>query len=815
MQSSPRLWIFWLVTSANCHLKLHGRFLCLVLLVLFSIQNQNLFGQILQTSPLVLDSASKLEKNTLMFAHLVEQTHTTIESIQTTDASQWTQPGPKPLNLIHSDSAIWFTSNFKTGSLKDPNWVFSYNVPVVESIDFFLLIDKKLIKQQKLGSKVPHIEREYPSNLHVFPITLENHKEYKIYLRVKTQTQMLLDTTLAPESKFQSSQQNWILVLSFYFGACLVMLCYNLLLFINTGDRTFLYYVLVVSTVCAYGFIKEGFAQQVLWPSNGSLSSPLLYISASTSFLFSNLFTLVFLKLKDLNSILYKSVIAFITLDIFCMVAALVGEYSTVMVTIGSTAIINYGIFLIAGYVSWKAGNTHAIYYLLAWTPISICIVLRTFGLLGIIDLNEIIADLLKVSRIIEFVMLSTALTAQINLLKSQQERANQENKAKNRFLSKMSFQIRTPMTGVIGLSELLAKQLVDETNRKYNQVIQTSGRALLTTLDDIVDYSSMEAGTLEIKNASFKVKELLDESLSLFERKAEESGITLTGMAAPSMPKFINSDRARLKQVIINLVGNAFKFTESGEIRVELAADPHVRDYYQITVQDTGIGMKPEVREKLFASYEQADRSTARVYGGTGLGLSICKQLAELMQGEVSVSSTEGIGSTFEFRFRAQTDQQKEANHYHHSLASKKHLKPKEIHILVAEDNPVASKIISNYLTVLGFNFTLVENGSKAVLHRTQNRNRYQLILMDCDMPIADGWHATEVIRRWESQERETGIPIIAVTACATPQEVDRCLSAGMNAHLAKPIEMNLLDETIQWVLNKETKQLNTGTYH
>lgn len=798
--------IMKLVTSANHAL------LLLTLVVTFS---ESVIAETSHLPILDISTATTFEKNTLKFAHFVEHKHTTIDLVRSMKVSEWTPAGKKPLNLVHSEAAIWFKASFATGELDETDWIFSYNVPTIESIELFLVSNSKIIKQLQLGSKTAYIDREYPSQHHVFPIILESHKHYELYLRVKTRTQLLMDSTLATESQFQKVQQNWILILSFYFGTCLVILCYNLLLYINTGDKTFLHYVLLVSAVCAYGFVKEGFAQQILWPTNNNLSSPVLYVTASIAFLFSNLFTITFLKLKDNAPKLYKGVLGFLIVNLFCVLAASLGEYSLVMLTLGGTAVFNHFLFLLAGYYAWKGGNKHAIYYLLAWTPISICIALRTFGLLGLIDLDNIISDLLKVARIIEFVLLSTALTAHINLLKAQQERANQENKAKNRFLSRMSFQIRTPMTGIIGLSELLSNHLVDDTSRKYNGVIQTSGRALLTTLDDIIDYSSMESGTLKIKNSPFEVKTLLDESLSLFSRKAEETGITLTSSIAPSVPKELNSDRDRLKQVIINLVGNAFKFTETGEIGVEISADPVLRDNYLISVKDTGIGMGPEVQRKLFGSYAQADSSTARVYGGTGLGLSICKQLAELMSGDITVASREGEGSTFTFRFKSVTKKKSPSSSKYLNEEENNSVTNEDIQILVAEDNPIASRIICNYLTKLGFRFTLVENGSKAVLHRTQNRNRYQLLLMDCDMPIADGWHATEVIRRWEQQERQKPIPIVAVTACATPQEVERCLAAGMNAHLAKPIEINALKKTMQWVLAETQYVGRTGTHH
>ena len=733
------------------------------------------------------------------------------------DNNAWLTPDSIPFNQIKSDHPIWFKSHLQTKQLSTPYWVFSYDVPITQYVDFYLVHKNKIISHYSAGASINPDQRIYYSRNHVFPIQLEENEMYDIYVRLHSNTQIIFSSTLATYIAVEEAEQSIIAFHIFYFGACLFLILYNFLLFISTREKSFFYYVLLISATALYGWTKAGYGQLYFWPTVASLNSSAIYLSASFIFLCSNIFTITFLDIKNNAPRMYRFFQFFVALNVFAFALALTQQFYWTTLLLSGSSIINHIGFIVAGVIVWRKGFKHAAFFVAAWIPITVLLVIRAVSLLGIIEVNETIMHLLKMCRLVEFVLLSAALSSQINLLRAQQERAIQENQAKNSFLSRMSFQIRTPMMGIIGLSNLLNNKLENETDLRYNQVIRNSGNSLITILNDIVDFSSIETDSLEIKHKEFSVAELFSEALDLFSKRAEDNGIKLTCHIDDSIPDIIISDPARLKQIIINLVGNALKFTHKGEITVQLEPIPTDIHALQLSVKDTGIGMNAETQEKLFESYSQAEKSTARLYGGTGLGLSICKQLAELMGGEIGVKSTEGVGSTFWISFQYQTrsefqDALKKSSLHTQKKANSGIKEHAPLNILVAEDNAIAQRVLKEYLTTLGHQYKVVENGSKALLEVTTRPSAYDLILMDCKMPVADGWSTAAIIRRWQNSSHcSKRIPIIALTAYATALEVERCFAAGMDAYLAKPVDIEALERSIQKTLASAISQSPT----
>jgi signal transduction histidine kinase/CheY-like chemotaxis protein len=407
---------------------------------------------------------------------------------------------------------------------------------------------------------------------------------------------------------------------------------------------------------------------------------------------------------------------------------------------------------------------------------------------------------LLRRNRQLEYAVRqrTAELESERNKVLEEKRRADAASEAKGQFLATMSHEIRTPLNGVIGLSRLLEATPLSAEAHEMVRMICSSGDALLRVITDILDFSKVEAGKMELEVAPFHFRRALEESIGLFRSAAAEKGVRLNCEfgceQAPELPAWVAGDESRLRQVILNLISNALKFTSSGEVVLSAWVERQDEVSYciAIEVRDTGIGMTPDQLALLFKSFHQADASINRRYGGTGLGLAISKKLVELMGGTISVESKQGEGTRFRFTLlMGHAQEPAVSDPALPSTASAS----RDLRVLVAEDNAVNQMVILKLLAKLGVKADLAVNGSQAIA--AVGKNHYDLVLMDVQMPEVDGLAATREIRGRPALEHQ---PLIfGLTAHATTEYRDICLGAGMDGYLTKPLDPKKLRSLIE----------------
>ena len=410
---------------------------------------------------------------------------------------------------------------------------------------------------------------------------------------------------------------------------------------------------------------------------------------------------------------------------------------------------------------------------------------------------EELRAELRRTNRGLE-----AAIEERTAELRQARDVAFRAAQVKSEFLANMSHEIRTPMNAVLGTVAMLMEAGLEPGQRSLAETIERSGRDLLTIINDILDFSKLEAGKLRIEVIPFDLQETVAGVVALLTAKAEAKQIRLRAKIAEGTPRHVTGDPGRLRQVLTNLIDNAIKFTEQGFVMVHLAPAPGPDGVSAVsfTIRDSGIGIPRNKLAAVFEKFTQADTSTTRKFGGTGLGLTICRQLAELMDGTITAASEPGNGSTFTLTIPFKTPPPQA------ELAENTTTAPRRLigKVLLAEDYPANQRIARWMLERLGLEVTLAEHGKQVLDHLT--RGRFDLILMDCQMPEMDGYDATEAIRT--SAAPYAGLPIIAMTAAALATDRDRCLAVGMNDYISKPVQQDDLARVLARWLPPADKQ-------
>jgi len=700
-------------------------------------------------------------------------------------------------SLGFTRSAIWAKLRLNNPFPTPRDFFLEIAYPHLDQVDLYLPDPGGGFTLFRSGDHVPLSQRPVSHHNPVFPIRMDSNGSLTCYLRVATTSSLNLPILFLTPERFAERTGKTHALLGIYFGILLVMLLHNLFIFLNLRDKTFLFYVLLVGAYLAFQLCLSGYAQTYFLPEAPGIADKGVPVTLFTAYFLAILFSRAILATSRYTPRFDKILLLLMNLALFGLATALFTDYSMSIrlgTALSATLLFLLGPALIGVY----HGHRPARYYLAAWTVSLLGVglyILKSFGLLpytfltnwgiqvgsawevillslGLADryyllkkkqedeqaalaeqlkaanrelerFNEELEDLVE-ARTEELSTLNEELRREIEERREAEERAAAANQAKSQFLANMSHEIRTPLNSILGMANLAAKQDLPPKLRQYIEIIRDSGDSLLGLINDILDFSKIEAGKLDMEEVSFDLVELLDNVVDMFSRRIAEKGIELVVLIHERVPNALVGDPLRLKQILTNLVNNAIKFTDQGEIviSVNLLERREGKAVLEFLVDDTGNGMNHDQVKRIFGEFTQADRSTARLYGGTGLGLAISKRLVEMMHGEISAESAEGVGSTF--RFTVEISMQHEE--MQRSLKLPPQLEGKRV--LVAEPNDTLCHALVSTLRAAGIHALPCQSLAEAEAILERPDCPYDAAVINWRFPDGEGIRLIEKLR-------------------------------------------------------------------
>lgn len=732
-------------------------------------------------------------------------------------------PETANLNFGYNDSAFWvvFMVNVPRSTMRERlrEVVIELDYPHLDHIEFNKLTsDGSLLKHLKLGDSEPFISRELNSSLFAIPDTLIPGITYQYWIRIETTSSMQLNPSIWDKDRYLESRSHIQMAYGFFFGILVIMAIYNLFIGFSTRDISYFYYVGYIASFCLLQACLWGYAYQYLWPTLPFMNDYAIPVSILSALICAGMFTKSFLQTQTHSPTHNKLLTALCIAGGVLLVINLFIPYEVRVRLAVWLSLLFTVILLHAAAAVAQKGQQSAKLFLWAWSTMLVGAVIYGFAALGFLPSNLLTRHAAQIGSALEVVLLSFALAYRINRMKAEKravearakralESKNLElqhalrqitksNSLKDEFLATISHELRTPMNGIEGSLHMVRHNLPEGSDQRHINAAFYSAHHMTQLVESLLEYSELQSGNWKLNEQPFNLEQLVDKLTENLQKEYVSSDLEFHLDKDIQLHHRVVGDADRLNHLLFQLLDNAFKFTHEGSVKLRVNAQENADSCaIEFEVTDTGIGMRPDQLKTIFEGFRQVDGSFSRQYGGLGIGLSICKAITDSMQGSISIETSPNQGS----RFRVVLSLRK-ADPIEQPKPQLQHL-PGSPRVLVVEDNPVNQLTLIAMVKKLGCQVSKAGNGEEAV--RLCHQEHFDIILMDCQMPIMDGFEATRIIRQPGNLNSE--VPIIAVTANVMSGDRERCLSAGMNDYVKKPIKMNVIRERLfHWLADK-----------
>ena len=713
----------------------------------------------------------------------------------------------RPPAFGNSESAFWVRIVLRNQS-SEPVWFLAIERARLDFVDLYQTDARGAVHVQHAGSRVYPAEQPHTYRYPVFALSPAADETSVYYLRVQSSFALVtlpLVVRTAEQERLREIRETALL--GVYFGIVGVMVLYNCVLFLSLRIRAYLYYVLYLLSFSVSILIYQGVLPFLLSPAAFAMLSPyegrLLIFAVHITCVSGVFFVHAFLS-PDRSDWLDNigRYVGFVLIAVL-----LIHAYAPVLLVVYRPL---FGVFfvglpllgLVSGVIQTVRKKPVGAYFLIAWSVLLLSVTGLFLEHQGVLPYGFFGRHGILAASGVEMTLLSIGLGDHFRRIGVESERVHAASRAKTAFLANMSHEIRTPLNAILGMGELLAEAELKPTERGYVEILQRAGQGLLSLVNDILDLSKIEAGKLQLEQTPFDLYEVVQHTTDIIASAARERGFKFGHSVDPAVVARRIGDPLRLRQVLLNLMSNAVKFTEEGEVWIEVRPGARA-DHVRFDVCDTGIGIDEEKWRTIFDSFVQADESTTRRHGGTGLGLAISRSLVELMGGKIEVTSMPGKGSDFSFEVPLAFDLAPTASSELAGPALAQAAGDRRLRIMLAEDNPDNQLLFCALLKKLPHEILVAENGRVAV--EIAAREPIDLIFMDIQMPEMDGLAATRQIRE---HHRKNGkrVPIYALSAHVMREDIAQSLEAGCDGHLTKPIRRDQLLEIIAAVISNAT---------
>ncbi|TRO23659.1 hybrid sensor histidine kinase/response regulator [Ectopseudomonas mendocina] len=724
------------------------------------------------------------------------------------------------LNAGYSRSVFWLRLDlhYLPQQAQGPrNWLLELAYPPLDHLELYLPDEAGgFTLAQRTGDSLPFDTRQIRQHNYLFELNLEPNQNKRIYLRLESQGSIQAPLTLWAPNAYLEEQPARIYVLGIIYGVLLVMLVYNLFIFLSVRDTSYLYYILYIASFGLYQVSVNGAGIEYFWPNNpwwANAATPFLIGSAA---LFGCQFARSFLHTGEHSPWVDRLLLLLMACGAGVMILALSISYATALRLATYLALLFTVVIFAAGILAWLRGMRVARYFIFAWTAFLIGGIVNTLMVLGYLPNVFLTMYASQIGSALEVGLLSLALADRINAMKEERTRILQEagrklealnqeladsNRFKDEFLATVIHELRTPMNGVIGSLELMQTVKMDIELEQYQKTAATSARDMMRMVNDILALTELQAGKLYPRRETFSLRGLFDGLRAQYAARAEDKGLTFALELDDNLPDTLEGDAAKLAQALGYLLDNAIKFTSQGGVSLQVGRVGSVGSNLplSVVVSDTGIGFAP-VDGDLYQRFHQLDGSMTRKYGGLGIGLAICRQLVDLLGGVLSHESQPGQGSRFRLDVPLTQPLQPQVIGVRPARPQGGALQrqAQQCTVLIVEDNAINQLVTRGMLLKLGYRVRTADNGAEALeLLRSES---VDAVLLDCQMPVMDGFATCRALRALPGCAE---LPVLAITAHSHSGDRERCLAAGMSDYLAKPVKFEELRVLLHdWVL-------------